>query len=202
MRIKGSDLRRIIKEEITRAALREADDLGAGSEVGVVTGATSRAVDAVAAHLEAIKSRIGGSVRELAMPMAAVLQGSKVITEDNASINDALLVGSVLGAYARAHPEDREFADAFIQTLPTMYNEEAVRIAQAATGASPDGKFGRQTLVSIITDGQLLISPSNMRRLEQDPDYTKNIAMKSAFYLSMRLMPAGVSFLKILEPDS
>lgn len=202
MRIKGSDLRRIIKEEITRAALREADDLGAGSEVGVVTGATSRAVDAVASHLEAIKSRIGGSVRELAFPMAAVLQGSKVITEDNASINDALLVGSVLGAYARAHPEDREFADAFIQTLPTMYNEEAVRIAQEATGASPDGKFGRQTLVSIITDGQLLISPSNMRRLEQDPDYTKNIAMKSVFYLSMRLMPAGVSYLKILEPDS
>ena len=202
MRIRGSDLRRIIKEEITRAVLREEDAPRAGYEIGMGSVETQAAVDSVSGYLEKLKSRIGGSVRELVMPMAAVLQGKKVITDANADINDALLVGSVLGAYARAHPEDKEFADAFIQMLPTMYNEDAVRIAQAATGASPDGKFGRQTLVSIITDGQLIISPSNLRKLEQDPNYARSLAMKSIMFLSLKMLPAGVAFAEALEPTS
>lgn len=202
MRIKGSELRKIIKEEVRRAALREADDLGAGSEVGVVAGDTSGALDAVGSYLEKIKDRAGSAVSTLVGPMASILQGTKIITAENAGTDDALLVNTVLGAYARAHPEDSEFADAFTMTLPTKYNKAAVRLAQAATGASPDGKFGRQTLVSVITDGSLLISPSNAERLKNDPNYAKKIAMKSLLLMVMRLTPAGTGYKEAIEPSS
>lgn len=148
MRIIGRDLKKIIKEELTRAGI----------------DATRDAIQTVIAKSRArTGSDIFGErhpeidVEPMKQFFNDVFSGKKTVSSTYNSYEENLYINKVLSVFEKI----RGMSD-LTSLLPTVYPKEGIIKLQKATGIKVDGVFGRQTLAAAISPpGSPIINPSN-----------------------------------------
>ena len=164
MLITEAQLRKVVREMIL-----EADD-----PVQVAAGAA--ASGAVAARA---KTRISADkLAEFTQFIADVLAGKVIVTKSKNSIDHNLFVGAFLNRYYAMNP-DSVGGDKFVMMMGagTSYPEAAVKHFQRALELQADGDFGRQTMTSLASGGQVRISPTASKALKEDESFRKLMAM-------------------------
>lgn len=164
MLITEAQLRKVVREMIL-----EADD----PEQVAAGAAASGAVAARAA------SRISaGKLTEFTQFIADVLAGKVIVTKSKNSIDRNLFVGAFLNRFYKMKP-DSVGGDKFLVMMGagTSYPAAAVMHFQKVLGLQVDGDFGRQTMTSLASGGQVRISPTASKALKEDEGFRKLMAM-------------------------
>ena len=164
MLITEAQLRKVVREMIL-----EADD-----PEQVAAGAA--ASGAVAAR---VKTRISSDkLAEFTQFIADVLAGKVIVTKSKNSIDHNLFVGAFLNRYYAMNPGSVG-GDKFVMMMGagTSYPEAAVKHFQRALELQADGDFGRQTMTSLASGGQVRISPTASKALKEDESFRKLMAM-------------------------
>ena len=164
MLITEAQLRKVVREMIL-----EADD-----PAQVAAGAA--ASGAVAAR---VKTRISSDkLAEFTQFIADVLAGKVIVTKSKNSIDHNLFVGAFLSRYYSMIPGGGG-GDKFLMTMGagTSYPEAAVKKFQKMLNLQVDGDFGRQTMTSLASGGQVRISPTASKALKEDESFRKLMAM-------------------------
>ena len=164
MLITEAQLRKVVREMIL-----EADD-----PEQVAAGAA--ASGAVAAR---VKTRISSDkLAEFTQFIADVLAGKVIVTKSKNSIDHNLFVGAFLNRYYAMNPGSVG-GDKFVMMMGagTSYPAAAVMHFQRALGLQVDGDFGRQTMTSLASGGQVRISPTASKALKEDESFRKLMAM-------------------------
>ena len=199
MRITGRELRRVINEEVRRSLFLEQD--------AVVTPDTDAADEKAFTHSqdeERVISSLQKTIRKvraspsMIMLLAELLSGTKILSSNTPdSVDGNLLVNSILSLYALENLDDNDLYLESISALGTAYPENFVKAVQRKLGIQVDGDFGRQTLVSVLTNGQIKTVPAHMRR-KNNPNMFKLLS-KSIMLALLTITPVGMGFEAILN---
>ena len=96
--------------------------------------------------------------------------------------------------------ENLDDEDLYIETIGAPgfgYPENFVKAVQKKLGIQVDGDFGRQTLVSVLTNGRVKMVPAHMRK-KPNPNMFKLLS-KSILLAMLTITPVGMGFEKIIN---
>jgi len=202
MRITGRELRRVINEEVRRSLFLEQDAVATPDTDTTDTPKetpfrkTPDESDAIMGIKKAIrKVNASSSMIDL---LAEILRGKKILssnTPDSADGNQ--LVNGILNLYALKNLDDPAIYAELYGAMGTAYPENFVKAVQRKLDIQADGDFGRQTLVSVLTNGQVKMVPAHMRK-QNNPNMFKLLS-KSIMIALVTITPVGMGFEKIIN---
>lgn len=161
MRILGRDLKRIIKEEISRAAINEDD----GIDLAVARSKASSLASGAGSD---------SNISSMAAFFEDVLSGRKIVTSSRNTPGENLYVNQALTAFEQI----TGLPDGDLTSFPpSTYPEEGVAKLQKMTQNQADGDFGRQTLAAAVTGGRARISPTTLETPESRKHFARLMAM-------------------------
>lgn len=205
MVITDKKLRQVIREEITRSLFLEQD--------AVVTPDTD-ATDTPAATKEKAFRHSPDEIRtilsmkrtirklntsdSMIMLLAQILSGTKILSSNTPNnVDGNLLINSILNIFALENLDDKDILFELQTSLSSAYPENFVKAVQKKLGIQVDGDFGRQTLVSVLTNGQIKMVPAHMRK-KNNPNMFKLLS-KSILLALLTITPVGMGFYTILN---
>jgi len=205
MRITGRELRRVINEEVRRSLFLEQDAVATPDTDTTDTPAVTKEkpfrntpdeMRAIIGIKKAIR-KLSAS-ESMIMLLARILSGTQILSSNTPdSVDGNLLVNSILNLYALENLDDKDIEFELQTSMPSAYPENFVKAVQKKLGIQVDGDFGRQTLVSVLTNGQVKIVPAHMRK-KNNPNMFKLLS-KSILLAMLTITPVGMGFEKIIN---
>lgn len=158
MRIQGKVLKQIIKEELSRLVVKEANDLAAAISAGRARGAVSKI----------------SSTDDMTAFFDDVLAGKKIVTANRNTPGENLYVNQALGVFEKLS----NLPTGDLTSFPTStYPATGIVKLQKMCSLQADGDFGRQTLAAAVTGGKARLDPTVMSSPEQRSRAAKLIAL-------------------------
>lgn len=202
MRITGRELRRVINEEVRRSLFLEQDAVATPDTDTTDTPKetpfrkTPDESDAIMGIKKAIrKVNASSSMIDL---LAEILRGKKILSSNTPdSVDGNLLVNGILNLYALENLDDPVIYNELYSAMGTAYPEKLVKAVQRKLDIQVDGDFGRQTLVSVLTNGRVKMVPAHMRK-KNNPNMFKLLS-KSIMIALVTITPVGMGFEKIIN---
>ena len=202
MRITGRELRRVINEEVRRSLFLEQDAVATPDTDTTDTPKetpyrkTPDESDAIMGIRKAIR-KINASSSMIDL-LAEILRGKKILSSNTPdSVDGNLLVNGILNLYALENLDDPVIYAELYGAMGTAYPEKLVKAVQRKLGIQVDGDFGRQTLVSVLTNGRVKMVPAHMRK-QNNPNMFKLLS-KSILLAMLTITPVGMGFEKIIN---
>jgi len=202
MRITGRELRRVINEEVRRSLFLEQDAVATPDTDTTDTPKetpyrkTPDESDAIMGIRKAIR-KINASSSMIDL-LAEILRGKKILSSNTPdSVDGNLLVNGILNLYALENLDDPVIYAELYGAMGTAYPEKLVKAVQRKLGIQVDGDFGRQTLVSVLTNGRVKMVPAHMRK-QNNPNMFKLLS-KSIMLALIAITPVGMGFEKVIN---
>ena len=158
MRVLGRDLKKIIKEEITRADIAARRD---AIQTAIAKGRASTGSDIFGERHPEI------DVEPMKQFFNDVFSGKKTVSSTYNSPEENLYINKVLSVFEKI----RNMSD--LESFPpSTYPKAGIIKLQKATGIDVDGVFGRQALAAAISPpGSPIINPSNYAEYRAHADH-------------------------------
>lgn len=161
--IAENNLRKIVREMLLEAT---------AGDIAAVKGTTA-ASQGAAAVTAGIPMGLQESFSQFIVDL---LDGKTIVTKSKNSTTLNLFVREFLSYYWRKYTG----MDAALEDkigIGTSYPESAVKYVQKTIpGLQVDGDFGRQTMAALVTGGKVIMTPTHIQKMKDNPNAKKLIA--------------------------